>query len=199
MSHELRTPLNAILGFSNLMARDRSLSAEQQENLGIISRSGKHLLSLINGVLDMVKIESGRMTLQEHAFDLHALLNSLAEMFRQRATDKGLTLIVEGVPDVPRYIVADEGTGQILINLLGNAIKFTDGRHWLASQSLVVRTEGSLETSKVCGLYFEVQDTGPGIEASDLEAVFEPFVQSTSGKNLKRTGLGLPISRQLRA
>ncbi|HWQ20955.1 MAG TPA: histidine kinase dimerization/phospho-acceptor domain-containing protein, partial [Methanotrichaceae archaeon] len=126
MSHELRTPLNAILGFSDLMSRDDKLTLEQRENLSIISRSGSHLLALINDVLDMAKIEAGRMTVQEQTFDLQRLLESLADMFRLRARDKGLKLIVDMSSDVPQYVLADEGKlRQVLINLLSNAVKFT--------------------------------------------------------------------------
>ncbi len=131
MSHELRTPLNAILGFSQLMLRethtgDPGLSAEQQENLEIIGRSGEHLLGLINDVLELSKIEAGRVALQERNFDLHRLLAGLEEMFYLRATNKGLTLIFDRAPDVPQYIRADEGKlRQVLMNLLGNAVKFT--------------------------------------------------------------------------
>ncbi len=196
MSHELRTPLNAILGFSDLMARDARLSAEQQENLSIINHSGEHLLSLINNVLDMAKIESGRTVLQPQVFDLYHLLDSLADMFRLRATDKGLTLIVDRAPDVPRYLRADEGKlRQVLINLLGNAVKFTDeGGIGLRVQ---VSEKPGTEKPGFCRLQFEVQDTGPGFPPQDLDAVFEPFVQSGSGQKSKEgSGLGLPISRQ---
>ena len=196
MSHELRTPLNAILGFSDLMARDASLSAEQQENLTIINRSGEHLLSLINNVLDMAKIESGRTVLQPEVFDLRRLLDSLADMFRLRATDKGLTLIVDRGLDVPRYLRADEGKlRQVLINLLGNAVKFTDeGGIGLRVQ---VSEKPGTEKPGFYRLQFEVQDTGPGFPPKDLDAVFEPFVQSASGQKSKEgSGLGLPISRQ---
>lgn len=193
MSHELRTPLNAILGFSDLMVRDAKLTPEQRENVNIISRSGLHLLALINDVLDMAKIEAGRMTLQEQAFDLQSLLESLADMFRLRAKDKGLKLIVDFAPDVPQYVRADEGKlRQVLINLLSNAVKFTREGY----MELRVRMIERHSTSE-CGLLFEVQDTGPGIAPQDLEAIFEPFVQSSEGKRAKEgSGLGLAISRQ---
>ncbi len=126
MSHELRTPLNAILGFAQVMNRDSSLTSHQQENLGIIDRSGEHLLSLINDVLDMSKIEAGRITLSENAFNLYQLLRTIQEMFQMKAESKGLQLLVECTPAVPQYIHADESKlRQILLNLLGNAIKFT--------------------------------------------------------------------------
>jgi signal transduction histidine kinase/FixJ family two-component response regulator len=126
MSHELRTPLNAILGFTQLMRRDASLSKDQREYLDIIMRSGEHLLALINDVLEMSKIEAGRITLTENSFDLYHLLDTLKEMFQLKAQSNGLKLIFERTNDVPQYVLTDEGKlRQVLINLLGNAIKFT--------------------------------------------------------------------------
>ncbi|MBF2027389.1 MAG: response regulator [Oscillatoriales cyanobacterium C42_A2020_001] len=126
MSHELRTPLNAILGFTQLMGRDRSLSQEYQEYIEIISRSGEHLLSLINNILEMSKIEAGRITLNQSRFNLHHLLDNLHAMLQLRARSKGLTLHFQRSHDVPQYIETDEGKlNQVLINLLSNAIKFT--------------------------------------------------------------------------
>jgi PAS domain S-box-containing protein len=190
MSHELRTPLNAILGFSQLMQRDASLDAEQQENLDIIGRSGEHLLVLINDVLELSKIEAGRVRLHAQDFDLHSLLDGLEEMFRLRATDKGLVLLFERDPDVPRYVRADEGKlRQVLMNLLGNAVKFTQE----GGVTLRIRTEGKEPPS----VLFEVKDSGPGIAPEELEAVFDPFEQTSSGYTSQEgTGLGLSISRQ---
>jgi PAS domain S-box-containing protein len=126
MSHELRTPLNAILGFTQVMARDSLLSAQHQEHLRIISRSGEHLLSLINDVLEMSKIEAGRLELCENDFDLFDLLDTLEQMFKLKANSKGLQLTFNRAPDVPQYVLCDESKlRQVLINLLGNAIKFT--------------------------------------------------------------------------
>ncbi len=204
MSHELRTPLNAILGFSDLMSRDPQLTAEQKENLAIINRSGEHLLTLINDVLDMAKIESGRVTVQQQAFDLHRMLDSLIDMFRIRATDKGLKLIVDRAPDVPRFVVTDEGKlRQVLINLLSNAVKFTDEGGIGLRVKRVENGEWRVESEQPAPhlprvtLHFEVHDTGPGIADQDLDSIFEPFVQSASGqKSVAGTGLGLSISRQ---
>ena len=126
ISHELRTPLNAILGFTQLLIHDISLKPEQQEHLNIINRSGEHLLTLINDVLEMSKIEAGRVTLNESSFDLHNLLNSLEDMLQLKANSKGLRLIFDLSSDILQYIHADESKlRQVLINLLGNAIKFT--------------------------------------------------------------------------
>ncbi|HEY9611212.1 GAF domain-containing protein [Allocoleopsis sp.] len=130
MSHELRTPLNAILGFVQVMTRDSSLNHDQKEHLEIIGRSGEHLLSLINDVLEMSKIEAGQLTLNEVSFDLYRLLNSLQDMLELKAESKGLQLIFDRAPDVPQYIRADESKlRQVLINLLGNGIKFTELGH----------------------------------------------------------------------
>jgi PAS domain S-box-containing protein len=127
MSHELRTPLNAILGFSQLMNQDANLSTEQKENLNIIHRSGEHLLTLINQVLDLSKVEAGRMTLSETNFDLHRLLADVEDMFSLTAKDKGLQLRFNCAANVPKYIRTDEvKLRQVLINLVSNAVKFTD-------------------------------------------------------------------------
>jgi GAF domain-containing protein len=126
MSHELRTPLNAILGFAQLTVKSPSLSPDNREHLGIITRSGEHLLTLINQVLDLSKIEAGRVTLNEKNFDLYCLLEDLEDMFQLKASDKKLQLICDRAPDVPRYIRTDEvKLRQVLINLLNNALKFT--------------------------------------------------------------------------
>ncbi|MEH1787614.1 MAG: PAS domain S-box protein [Nostoc sp.] len=127
MSHELRTPLNAILGFTQVMSHDHALSTEHQQNLAIINRAGEHLLNLINDILEMSKIEAGRITLNLNSFDLIRLLENLEEMLRFRATSKGLELVFEYTSRLPQYIQADESKlRQVLLNLLGNAIKFTD-------------------------------------------------------------------------
>ncbi len=193
MSHELRTPLNAILGFSELMVRDSKLTPEQRENINIISRSGSHLLALINDILDMAKIEAGKVGLEEHAFDLQSMLESLADMFRLRAKDKGLGLKVDHAVNIPRYVYADEGKlRQVLINLLGNAVKFT---HKGDIELRVQRNENPDVPGYV--LQFEVEDAGPGIPPQDVNAIFEAFVQSSEGKKTKEgSGLGLAISRQ---
>jgi PAS domain S-box-containing protein len=192
MSHELRTPLNAILGFSHLMDGDPNLTDEQQENLVIINRSGEHLLALINDVLEMSKIEAGRVTLQETGFDLYDLLDSLEEMFRLRAAERGLTLSLRRAEDVPRYVVTDEGKlRQVLSNLLGNAAKFTQ------EGGVALRVEATPFAQGRQTLHFEVEDTGPGIAPDDLHKVFEPFVQATVDRGTQEgTGLGLSISRQ---
>ena len=197
MSHELRTPLNSILGFTQLMDHDANLTTEQQRNLEIINRSGEHLLTLINDVLETSKIEAGRVTLQERDFDLYHLLDGLEEMFGLRAEDKGLTLIFDRSPDVPQYVCADESKlRQVLMNLLGNAVKFTEEGGVtlrIGCSSPASRVEGQGETR----LRFEVEDTGPGIAPEELATVFDPFVQAASvWQSQEGTGLGLSISLQ---
>ncbi|MGB8644703.1 MAG: ATP-binding protein [Anaerolineae bacterium] len=194
MSHELRTPLNAILGFTELLARDGSLTSGQRENLGIVSRSGEHLLALINDVLEMSKIEAGRIELNPTEFDLHHLLQGLEEMFRLRATGSGLRLTMERSAETPRYVRADEGKlRQVLINLLGNAVKFTSQ----GQVTLRIRCLNASSAPWALSLEFEVEDTGIGIAGENLEAIFEAFVQTAGGpKAQEGTGLGLAISRQ---
>jgi two-component system sensor histidine kinase/response regulator len=192
MSHELRTPLNAILGFSEFMARDPNLTSDQRENLGTIGRSGQHLLALINDVLEMSKIEAGRTMLNVGSLDLHLLLDDLEDMFRLRATDKGLELIFDRSPGVPRYIRTDEGKlRQVLINIVGNAVKFTE------EGGVTLRVGSSGLPNSRQQILFEVEDTGPGIAPEEMGGLFNPFVQTSSGqKSQEGTGLGLPISRQ---
>lgn len=203
MSHELRTPLNAILGFAQLMAQSPSLPAEHRENLAIINRSGHHLLTLINDVLDMAKIEAGRTTINEHTFNLHRLLEDLERMLSLKAREKGLRLSVSREAGVPELVLADEiKLRQVLLNLIGNAIKFTETGSVLVS--VRVREPGAVEErfqlptdSERLTLHFEVEDTGAGIPENDLEKIFEPFLQTRTGKQSQEgTGLGLPISRK---
>ncbi len=192
MSHELRTPLNAILGFTQLMDRDPNLSADQLDYLRIIDRSGEHLLTLINDVLEMSKIEAGRARMQEKSFDLYHLLQSLEDIFSLRARRKGLTLGFTRDKDVPQYVVTDEGKlSQVLGNLLGNAIKFTQ------EGGVNVRLSAQPSIPGMMSLHFAVEDTGPGISPEELPEIFDAFVQSETGRDaLEGTGLGLTISRQ---
>jgi len=191
MSHELRTPLNAILGFSELMSKDQMLDASQRENIETINRSGEHLLGLINDILDLSKIESGRMDLRTHTFDLYNMMHELGKMFEVRARQKGLGLIVESAPDAPRYINTDEGKlRQVLINLLGNAVKFTK------TGAVTLRVNLANGNAQNYSLHFSVEDTGVGITSKDLGYIFEPFAQSKDNLQPQGTGLGLAISRQ---
>jgi PAS domain S-box-containing protein len=200
MSHELRTPLNAILGFTQLMDRAPNLTTEQHENLGIINRSGEHLLALINDVLEMSKIEAGQVELQETTFDLYHLLGGLEEMFVLRTEAKGLKLDFGRADSVPQFVRGDEGKlRQVLVNLLGNAVKFTrEGVIKLDVWSREHRAPTMRDPSPLRSvLHFKVQDTGPGMAPEELVVIFDPFVQATSGRDSHEgTGLGLSISRK---
>ncbi len=192
MSHELRTPLNAILGFSKLMRDDVALSAEQHHTLDIINRSGEHLLGLINNVLDMAKIEAGRTALEPAVFDLHAMLRDIADLMRQRAEAKGLLLTLEIAADVPRVVKSDESKlRQALINLTGNAVKFTS----LGFIALRLSARPADASARLT-LVIEVKDSGTGISAQDQPRIFEPFVQIGKKSDQKGTGLGLSITLQ---
>jgi signal transduction histidine kinase/CheY-like chemotaxis protein len=199
MSHELRTPLNAVLGFTQIMTRDLSLSQDNQNNLNIISRSGEHLLKLINDILEMSKIEVGQITLNKNIFELDRLLDSLEDMFRLKANSKNLQLLFEKAENLPLYISTDESKlTQILINLLGNALKFTEEGGVMIRIDFRPNTsiEG-LEVSTFNYLYFEVEDTGAGIAADEIDKLFIPFEQTATGrKSQEGTGLGLPISQK---
>ncbi|BCL35064.1 GAF domain-containing protein [Nostoc sp. MS1] len=207
MSHELRTPLNAILGFAQIMSRDKTLSAEHQKNLTIINRAGEHLLDLINDILEMSKIEAGKITLNVHNFDLIHLLDNLQEMMQGRAAAKGLQLKFEYATNIVRHIRADESKlRQVLLNILGNATKFTE----TGSVTLRVRMEerGIGESSETgeqrnhalstpYSLIFEIEDTGIGICDDEMGMLFEAFGQTEAGRNSQQgTGLGLAISRK---
>ena len=192
MSHELRTPLNVILGFSQIMCRDERMNAEQKETLRIINHSGEHLLSLINDVLEVTKIEAGKTQLNIASFDLHYLLDSLLKMLNLKAESKGIKLISTRSPDVPSYIRGDRvKIKQILINLLGNAIKFTH------QGTVKLTTTVCNLNSEQIELSFEVADTGEGIKDTELEHLFVPFTQTESGiASQQGTGLGLSIGRK---
>ncbi|MEG4252187.1 MASE1 domain-containing protein [Microcoleus sp. Pol10D4] len=193
MSHELRSPLNAILGFSQLMVRATNMPPEQYENAGIIYRSGDYLLTLINNVLDLSKIEVGKTTLNLTDFDLPILLNDLEDMLHLRANNAGLNLVFQRTENVPRYICTDQvKLRQVLINLLSNAIKFTSDGQITLNVFL-----GEQETTDVFNLHFRIRDTGVGIAAAELPKLFDAFSQAQAGKDMQEgTGLGLAISRK---
>ncbi|MBI4863075.1 MAG: DUF4118 domain-containing protein, partial [Candidatus Riflebacteria bacterium] len=159
MSHELRTPLNAVLGFSALLREAPDVTAEQAKFLAIISRSGEHLLSLVNNILELSKIEAGRVVIEPSATDLHQLLEEIRSLMHARAGDKGLRFTTERAPDLPRFVQIDAGRlRQVLINLVGNAIKFT------ARGEVTVRARRAGPADGAgTRVLFEVEDTGPGI------------------------------------
>lgn len=193
MSHELRTPLNAVLGFSQLMQKDPESTSAQRKNLEIITRSGAHLLNLINNVLDLSKIEAGRVELEEAPLDLYQLLQEMQSLLNVRAVEKNLMFTVEQPADLPRFIAIDGGKlRQALINLIGNAIKYSTS----GSVSLRASAIESAETDRP-RLRFEIADCGPGIAEADRELIFQPFVQLANQPVAGAgTGLGLAISKQ---
>jgi signal transduction histidine kinase/CheY-like chemotaxis protein len=194
MSHELRTPLNGILGYSQILKRDRQLTSNQQSGLSVIERSGKHLLGLINDILDLSKFESGQTKSNKTHYLFEVSLNDIANMLRIKAQEKKITLKTQFDNNLPRSIYADEKQiSQILINLLGNAIKFTDhGRVLFRVDCLESKEKDTVS------IRFTIEDTGVGIAPNDLEAIFKPFKQvGEQSKFTEGTGLGLYISREL--
>jgi signal transduction histidine kinase/DNA-binding NarL/FixJ family response regulator len=192
MSHELRTPLNAILGFARLTKEGTDVTSEQRKNLDIITLSGGHLLNLINNVLDISKIESGRMALDVTPIDLYQLLQEMRSLLYVNAEERGLSFIVEQSPQLPRRVEVDGGKlRQTIINLLGNAIKYTK------QGGIVLRAKVAEKKAEQVRLRIEVEDTGPGISEEDRKKNFQPFVQ-LRGRSAAETGtgLGLSISRQ---
>jgi len=191
MSHELRTPLNAILGFAQVMERDAGTSDAVRANLQVINRSGRHLLTLINDVLEISRIEAGRIDLMPAACDLHELLRGVADLVAMRAHDKGLEFKLEIGPTLPQHVETDAGKlRQILLNLVSNAVKYTD------HGSVRLSADAKISDRKAA-LAFCVADTGPGIAGEDREAIFQAFFQTDHGVRLgEGAGLGLAISQQ---
>ena len=185
MSHEIRTPLNAILGFSQILLDEESIGGDQRRALQTIDKSGSHLLNLINDILDLSKIEAGHMVLIRTDFDLKDLIHGLIQMFKIRCDKKGLTIEVRGLPAEECLVNGDEvKLRQILTNLLGNAVKFTDsGQVTLA-----------LDILENHHYRFSVKDTGQGIPLIAQPKIFEAFRQDEEGHKKGGTGLGLAIS-----
>ncbi len=199
MSHELRTPLNAIIGFSQLMNRDKDLNVNQKEFVEIINRSGEHLLSLINDILDLSKIEANKITFNEEEFDLFQMLQTVKEMLTIKAQAKNLCFLFNIDQNVPRYIVTDQKKlRQIVLNLLSNAIKFTD--RGSVELNVYLQQEANILESDISNfrsIFFLVKDTGKGIKKEELSKLFQPFEQTEAGKNAHEgTGLGLAISHK---
>jgi signal transduction histidine kinase/CheY-like chemotaxis protein len=191
MSHELRTPLNGVLGYAQLLQGDKRLAPDQQERLRIVHQSGEHLLLMINDVLDLAKIEAGKLTLRPAPFALGDLLRDIAAAHLHAAGGKGLAFTVETAPDLPAWVEADaQKLRQILDNLIGNAIKFT------ARGSVILRVAPA--EPGLARLIFSVTDTGPGISAADQARLFQAFEQAGANEaTTAGTGLGLAISRAL--
>ncbi len=207
VSHELRTPLNAILGIAQVLMRSKTLSADQQDNLHIIQRNGEHLLSLVNQVLDLSKIEAGKMTLTERHFDLKELLGEIQSLAQYRAQGKAIALIFQFAEDLPQSVYGDDTKlRQILLNLMDNAIKFTETGYvklrvqtaLFLDNSTNFATNHAADSSVMSdqALYIEIEDTGSGIDAGELEQLFNAFSQTQSGLATQEgTGLGLTISQ----
>jgi protein-histidine pros-kinase len=194
MSHELRTPLNAIIGFTGtvLMRLPGPLNAEQEHQLRLVQTSGKHLLSIINDLLDLAKIESGRIQITLETVDCRRVVDEVVQSLKPLASDKGLTLIIEASDDATAAATADRrALGQILINLVNNAIKFTEAGEVRISLTRPAGPAGSLRIA--------VRDTGPGIPAPDQARIFRAFERSaaTAKSTDEGTGLGLHISQKL--
>jgi signal transduction histidine kinase/CheY-like chemotaxis protein/purine-cytosine permease-like protein len=193
ISHELRTPLNSILGYAQLMAADASLAPQRRQAVQVIKRGGEHLMRLIDGTLDIARIEAGRLSLEPAPLRFGDLLRELVDMFEPQAAAKGLAFRFETSGTLPAWVRADEQRlRQILINLLGNAIKFTR----VGAVTLQVRHSREMAT-------VEITDTGPGMDADELARIFEPFTRGSSasasggGGTPPGAGLGLTIARML--
>ena len=192
MSHEIRTPLNAILGFSRILLRSESFSSADRKRLETVYRSGEHLFAVINDVLEMSRIEMGGATLSSSVFDLRATMSELERMFRLRTEAKGLDFVVDVSRDVPAYIETDHAKfRQILVNLIGNAVKFTQAGR------IIVRVGVRSWHDREVRLGLEVEDTGPGISEEELPVLFTRFGQASAGRKIgSGSGLGLAISRE---
>jgi CheY-like chemotaxis protein len=217
MSHELRTPLNAIIGVTQLLQEDESTVPQQKEDLQIIYNAGFHLIALIEDILDISKIEAGKMEIQPMDCQLLELLQGVSESFRVLANKKGIDLICQFAPDLPQTIHTDaKRLRQILFNLLGNALKFTDqGRVTFevskmtnqeliadltasAHNSIICSSHSTSSTSEVVHMLFAIADTGVGIDSEKLNKIFLPFEQVGEHKfKSQGTGLGLAISQKI--
>jgi signal transduction histidine kinase len=193
MSHELRTPLNAILGYAQLLKQEKNLSARQVSGLGTIEQSGTHLLTLINDLLDLDKIEAGKFELYIKPLHLTGFLHAISDVVLVRANQKGLKFYCDLGQGLPHTILADEvRLRQVLLNLLSNAIKFTD------QGQVHLRVRNVSDDSSAVHLHFEVQDTGIGIGPQEIDQIFAPFEQAGElSRRFGGTGLGLSICDQL--
>jgi signal transduction histidine kinase/CheY-like chemotaxis protein len=198
MSHELRTPLNGILGYAQILAKSRTMPESERHGVDIIYNSGSHLLALINDILDLSKIEAGKMALFPGEVALRACLDGVVEICRVRATQKGISFTYHSSADLPQGVRADEKRlRQILLNIVGNAVKFTDAGGVTFSVSVLSRNKAT-EAGPTCRIRFQVDDTGPGIEPAHLAKMFTPFEQGERGAQSREgTGLGLSISQRI--
>ena len=186
ISHELRTPLNSILGYAQILAADESVPPHRKQAVSVIRKSGDHLLSVIEGTLDIARIEGGKLTLDVKALDFPDFLQQIVGMFELQARNKGLSFDYQPSGEIPAVVRADEKRlRQILINVLGNAVKFT------VRGGVTFRVECRREMA-----IFEIRDSGPGIPAADLNRIFEPFVRGSTVQ-AGGSGVGLTIARML--
>ena len=196
MSHELRTPLNGILGYAQILGRSKTISEKERHGINIIHQCGTHLLTLINDVLDISKIEARKLTLTNNAVHLPSLIRGIVEIFQIRAQQKDIEFRYVPDPNLPTGVIVDEKRiRQVLINLVGNAIKFTDR----GSVNLKVeQLSSSANSSLFASLRFSVTDTGVGIAPEDVQKLFRAFEQvGEQSRQLEGTGLGLAISQQI--
>lgn len=190
MSHEIRTPLNAILGFSQVLMRNPLLSSEDKKQIKIINKSGDHLLSLINDILDIAKVESGCIELNKEKFNLSLLLEDIKNMFTHRASEKNISFNINYNLATPRYIYSDsKKLKQIIVNLLGNAFKFTD------EGGVTLNVYSELSIDNMVKLAFSVEDTGIGMKKYEVTKIFDNFYQASNSR--AGTGLGLSITKNL--
>lgn len=198
MSHELRTPLNAILGYTQILKRDRLLNEQQAQAISIMHRSGEHLLAKINDILDVAKIETGKLKLHAADFALNDLLATMLDMARAKAKQKGLPVVHDFDDDLPQRVVGDEKRlRQVLLNLLGNAVKFTlNGQ--VAFRVTRVCGGAATKPERFARIRFEVEDTGIGIAADKFSEIFRPFEQVSDPRlKIEGSGLGLAFSNQI--
>jgi len=189
MTHEIRMPLNAILGYSQLLYREDNLREEYKKQVEIINNSGEHLLTLINGILEMSKFEAGKTEIKFETFDFYKTIEDVESMFKVKTDNKGLKFSVEIDGNVPRYIISDlNKIKQVIINIVGNSIKFTrEGR-----VSINCRLDPFISNKMI----ISIKDTGAGIPGVDIKKIFGSFEQSKAGREEWGTGLGLSISKK---
>ncbi|HEY9065662.1 MAG TPA: ATP-binding protein, partial [Burkholderiaceae bacterium] len=199
MSHELRTPLNGILGFAQILQRDKTLTEPQARGLRVIAESGQHLLTLINDILDLARIDAAKLELSPTEIDLPAFLQVVCDMVRVKAEEKGLLFVYQAASDLPATICIDEKRlRQVLLNLMSNAVKFTDAGQVTLRVTCLQPLQTRSSAAALARLRFEVEDEGIGMSQAQLARLFQPFEQVAEMKRREGgTGLGLAISRQL--